>query len=122
VQPSDYDRLMQQNLIQVFNERDPQKRLQVIQEIYNPDAILNEPEASVTGHEAISNAVTKLLSSLPPTFSFTPIGSALGHHLIGRLRWQSGPPGGPAAVTGMDIAHFTNGRIHSLYVFIENDT
>lgn len=119
---SDYDQLMQRNLAQVFNERDSQRRLEVIRELYHPDAILNEPETSVTGHEAISNAVSELLATIPPEFSFTAMGPALGHHSVGRLRWQSGAPGGPTVVKGMDIAHFIDGRIHSLYVFIENDS
>lgn len=121
MQASDYNKLMQLNLTHVFNERDPQKRLEVIRELYNSDAVLNEPEASATGHEAISNAVTELLGSLPPEITFTAMGPAIGHHSLGRLRWQSGPPNGPAVVKGMDIAHFINGRIQSLYVFIEND-
>jgi hypothetical protein len=121
MQSSDYDKSMQRNLTHVFSERDPKKRLEVIRELYDPDAVLNEPEASVTGHEAISDAVTKLLDSLPPDFTFTAMGPAIGHHSIGRLRWQSGPPNGPAAVQGMDIAHFIDGRIHALYVFIEDE-
>lgn len=120
MQSSDYHNSMQRNLTHVFNERDPQKRLEVIRELYAPDAVLNEPETSVTGHEAISNAVTKLLSSLPPDFTFTAIGPAIGHHSLGRLRWQSGPPNGPAVAKGMDIAHFIEGRIHTLHVLIED--
>jgi hypothetical protein len=115
----DYERLMQANLARVFSERDAKRRIAAIRELYTEDAALNEPEASVTGHAAISEAVTALLASLPPDFAFTAIGPAIGHHGIGRLRWQAGPPNGPVAVTGMDIAHFQDGRIHSLYVFLE---
>lgn len=115
----DYERLMQANLSRVFGERDAEQRIAAIGELYAENAVLNEPETSVTGHAAISEAVTRLLASLPPDFAFTALGPALGHHGIGRLRWQAGPPNGPAAVTGMDIAHFQDGRIHSLYVFLE---
>ncbi len=121
MQAADYDNFMQRNLTHVFNERDPQKRLDVIRELYDPNAVLNEPERSVTGHEAISSAVTELLGSLPPEFSFTAMGPAIGHHSLGSLRWQSGPSDGPAVVKGMDIAHFADGRIRSLHVFIEDD-
>ncbi|WP_413989122.1 nuclear transport factor 2 family protein [Labrys okinawensis] len=115
----DYDRLMRANLACVFSERDPVKRLKAIGELYAEDAVLNEPETSVTGHAAISATVTSLLDSLPPTFSFTATGPAIGHHDVGRLHWRAGPAGGPAAVNGMDVAHFQDGRIHSLYVFLE---
>ena len=115
----DYDSLMQANLARVFGERDAAKRAKAIRELYAEDAVLNEPQASAKGHAAISEAVTELLASLPPNFGFTAMGPAIGHHGIGRLRWRSGPPGGPVAVTGMDIARFEGGRIQSLFVFIE---
>ena len=117
--PIDYDGLMQANLVRVFGERDAGRRIQAIHDLYAEDAVLNEPQASAKGHSAISEAVTELLASLPPGFVFTAMGPAIGHHGIGLLRWRSGPPEGPVAVTGMDIAHFENGRIHSLFVFIE---
>lgn len=117
--PIDYDRLMQANLARVFGERDASRRTKAIAELYADDAILYEPDASATGHAAISQAVKALLSSLPPNFVFTAIGPAVGHHGLGRLRWQSGPPNGPVAVTGTDVAHFEEGRIRSLYVFLD---
>jgi hypothetical protein len=116
----DYDRLMQANLASVFNERDAGKRIGAIGELYAEGAVLHEPsDMAAEGHAAISEAVTRLLASLPPDFAFTATGPALGHHGLGRLRWQAGPPNGPVAVNGMDVALFQDGRIHSLYVFIE---
>jgi hypothetical protein len=115
----DYNRLMQANLTRVFNERDAGRRIVAIRELYAEDAVLYEPDASAKGYAAISEAVTALLGHLPPNFVFSAAGPAIGHHNIGRLRWRSGPPDGPVAVTGMDIAHFEHGRIHSIYVFLE---
>jgi hypothetical protein len=110
---------MQANLARVFGEHDAGKRLKAIRELYAQDAVLNEPDASAKGHAAINEAVTSLLKGLPPGFVFHSIGPAIGHHNIGRLRWISGPPNGPAVVTGMDIAHFEGNLIHSLFVFLE---
>ena len=116
----DYDRLMRANLASVFNQRDAGKRISAIGELYGEGAVLYEPpDTAAQGHAAISEAVSHLLASLPPDFAFTATGPALGHHGIGRLRWQAGPPNGPVAVNGMDIARFQDGRIHSLHVFIE---
>lgn len=117
--PIDYDGLMQKNLVRVFNERDAGRRLEAIRGLYAEDAVLNEPHASAKGHAAISDAVSALLASLPAGFVFTAVGPAIGHHGIGHLHWRSGPPGGPVAVSGMDIAHFEGSRIHSLTVFLE---
>src|SRR6202140_3118097 len=115
----DYDRLMQSNLARVFGERDAARRTKAIAELYADDATMYEPDASATGHAAISQAVAALLSSLPPNFAFTAIGPAVGHHGVGRLRWQAGPPNGPVAVTGTDVAHFEAGQIQTLHVFID---
>jgi SnoaL-like domain len=98
--PRDYEGLMQANLTQVFGERDTSRRLKAIAELYAPDATLYEPDSTATGHAAISQVVATLLSSLPPNFAFTAIGPAVGHHGVGRLRWQASPPNGPVAVTG----------------------
>ena len=115
----DYDRLMRANVVRVFSERDPARRLDAIRQLYAADAVLTEPEVVAKGETAINDAVTELLSKLPPTFVFTPTGSAMGHHGVGRLLWQAGPPGGAAAATGMDFAHVRDGRIQALYVFLD---
>jgi hypothetical protein len=115
----DYDHLMQANLKRVFGERDAGRRIVAIRELYASEAVLYEPDTSAKGHAAISDAVTALLAHLPPNFIFTAASPAIGHHNIGRLKWRAGPPDGPAAATGMDVAHFEQGRIHSLYVFLE---
>jgi hypothetical protein len=103
----------------VFGERDASRRMQAIAELYTDDAILYEPDAVATGYAAISEAVKTLLSSLPPNFAFTAIGPAVGHHGMGQLRWQSGPPNGPVAVTGTDVVRVEGGRIRTLHVFLD---
>ena len=112
-------RLMQANLARVFGERDAARRGAVIGELYAEDAVLYEPHAVATGHAAIGQAVDVLLSSLPPNFAVTAIGPAVGHHGVGRLRWAAGPPGGPPAVTGTDVARFEGGKIQTLHVFLD---
>lgn len=118
-QSIDYDTLMQANLARVFSERDAIRRMEAIAELYADNATLHEPHASATGHAAISQAVDTLLSGLPPNFVFTAIGPAVGHHDVARLRWQAGPPKGPNAVTGTDVARFEGGRIQILHVFLD---
>jgi hypothetical protein len=115
----DYDKLMRANAARVFSERDPGRRLDAIRELYAHDAVVTEPEVVSKGETAISDAVSELLSKLPSSFVFEPVGAAIGHHGVGRLHWKAGPPNGPPAVTGMDIAHFKDGRIQALYVFLD---
>ncbi|WP_459556732.1 nuclear transport factor 2 family protein [Lacunimicrobium album] len=116
-----YDGLMRANLVRVFGERDPDQRLRAIRELYTEGAVINEPHASAKGHAAINDAVSSLLKGLPPNIVFSPIGPAIGHHRVGRLKWRSGLIDGPPIVTGMDIAHFDGHRIHSLFVFLDSD-
>jgi SnoaL-like protein len=118
-EPIDYDSLMQANLVRVFGEHDSSRRMKAIAELYADDAILYEPDAVATGHAAICQAVDILLSSLPPNFVFTAIGPAVGHHGLGRLRWQSAPPNGPVAVTGTDVVRIEGGRIQTLHVLLD---
>jgi len=115
----DGTQLLQANLARVFGERNRERRRAAIADIYAPDAVLYEPHASATGHDAINEAVDTLLMSLPPEFVFTAQGPAVGHHGIARLRWTAGPANGPAVVTGMDVAHVAEGRIQSLYVLLD---
>lgn len=115
----DYDGLLQANLVQVFGQRDAKKRMAAIVELYAPDAVLYEPDAVATGPTAIAEAIDALLISLPPEFIFTANGPAVGHHGLGRLRWQAGPPQGPFAITGTDVVRLEEGRIQSLHVFLD---
>lgn len=115
----DFNGLLQANLARVFGERDAEKRNAAIRELYAPGAVLYEPDDIATGHDAIAHAVDALLTSLPPSFVFTAIGPAVGHHGLARLRWSAGPPGGPVAVTGMDVVRVEGGLIQSLHVFLD---
>jgi hypothetical protein len=116
---ADYDGILQANLKRVFGERDAGLRATAIRDLYSPDAVLYEPDSIAAGHDAIAHAVEALLTSLPPAFVFSPIGPAVGHHGLARLRWRAGPPEGPIAVTGTDVARIEAGRIASLHVFID---
>jgi hypothetical protein len=115
----DYDGLMQANLTEVFGNRNVIQRVRAIKRLYAEDAMLYEPDAAVQGHAAIDAAVSRLLGRLPADFVFSAVGPAVGHHGMGRLSWRLGPVAGPAAVTGMDLVHVSDGRIQSLFVFLD---
>lgn len=115
----DYDSLLRANLVRVFGERDDTRRKAAIVELYASDAVLFEPGHAATGHGEIADAVGALLKSLPPEFAFTADGAGVGHHGLGRLRWKAGPPDGPIAVSGTDVARVEAGRIKTLHVFLD---
>lgn len=115
----DYDSVMKANLTRVFGERDATRRLAALGELYAADATFYEPDAEASGHAAISETVGRILAGVPADFAFAALAPAAGHHDVARLHWQFGPPDGPAAVTGTDVARFEGGLIKTLHVFLD---
>lgn len=111
--------MMEENLNQVWNERDPALRLKAIQRIYSTTATLNHVGDQVAGFDAINRSVTDTQKMLPSNFVFTKLKPVLINNSIGRLIWGAGPEGESPVATGMDIAHFENGKVKSLYVFLD---
>jgi hypothetical protein len=114
----DYDRLLRSNLERVFNERDPDRRATAVDELFVAEPVMFEPDTIVTGRAAICEVAGKLLERFGPTFRFTPLAPAVGHHDLGVLHWQAGPENGPVAVTGADAAQIVDGRIARLWVLL----
>ena len=113
-----YDHLLRANLERVFNERDPARRATALDELYVAEPVMYEPTDVVRGRAAIADVAGKLLEQFGPTFRFTPMGTAVGHHGLGSLQWQAGPDGGAVVVTGADVAEVVNGRIARLWVLL----
>ena len=112
-------RLMERNVSEVFGEPDPGRRRRAIAELYAEDCAFYDAEGESVGQAAVSDHVGRILDEGGPGFAFSLVGPAEVIHDLGRLRWQLGPPGAPPVVSGMDVAVFANGRIRSLYTFIE---
>ena len=115
----DHDALLRANIERVFNERDAGKRAQAIDELFVTDPVMYEPTKVIEGREAISKVAGDLLEQFGPTFRFTPVGRAVGHHGLGVLNWEAGPDGGPSTVTGADAARIVDGRITHLWVLLK---
>ncbi|WP_298961921.1 nuclear transport factor 2 family protein [uncultured Methylobacterium sp.] len=114
----DYDHILRANLERIFNERDAGRRAAALEELYVAEPVMFEPTSVVEGRSAISMVAGNLLEQFGPTFRFTPIGIAVGHHGLGSLQWQAGPEGGPVTVTGADVAEVVDGRIARLWVLL----
>ena len=112
------NQLMERNLLEVFGERDSARRKIAINAIYTENCTFFETNEETVGRDALNAKVESLLKGAPG-FVFRAAGPAEVNHDVGRLRWHFGPSGAPPAVTGMDIAFFQEGRIRSLYTFLE---
>lgn len=111
--------MMEDNLNRVWNEKNTNTRKKFIENIFTAEANLYHVGQQVKGIESISNSVTDTLQKLPPNFVFTQLKPVIINNSIGRLIWGAGPKGEAPVATGMDIAHFENGKIKSLYVFLD---
>jgi hypothetical protein len=111
-------RLMEKNLLEVFGQRDSERRKVAIREVYTEDCTFFEIDERVVGRDALKK-VENLLQGAPG-FVFRALGPAQVNHDHGRLRWQFGPPGAAPVVTGMDVAIFERGRIKALYTFLDD--
>jgi len=113
-------RLMEQNLLEVFNERDPARRAAVVEAIYAEDVVFHDPEGSVTGRAALDAKAAALLDGAPG-FVFSPRGPVYeSAGSLGALAWQFGPPGGEPVARGLDVALVRDGLIHTLHTVLDS--
>ncbi|SNT63789.1 SnoaL-like domain-containing protein [Asanoa hainanensis] len=112
--------LMKANLLEVFNERDGDRRRAAIGRTYVADVIFSDPEETVVGHDAVDAKARRLLDE-SPEFVFTSVGSIHVVDDLGYLAWAFGPLGKPAVVRGVDIALAGDGLIKRVYTLLLTD-
>jgi SnoaL-like domain len=110
--------LMERNVLEVFGERDSGRRKSVINELYTENCTFFEADDQIVGRDALNAKVEQILKEAPG-FAFRLAGPAEVNHDVGRARWDFGPNGAVPVVTGMDVAVFKQGRICSLYAFLD---
>jgi hypothetical protein len=110
--------LLSRNLFDVFSEPNALKRRAAIAEIWVDDGVFADPGGRHAGREALDQAVGQLHRRFPG-FVFTAIGSPQAFHDVGRLAWGHGPAGEPPKVTGLDVISVREGRIATLYTFVD---
>ena len=110
--------LMERNVLEVFGERDSERRKSVINELYTENCTFFEADEQIIGRDALNAKVEHILKEAPG-FVFRLAGPAEVNHDHGRLRWHFGPDGAAPVVTGMDVAVFERGRICALYAFLD---
>ena len=109
--------LMLANLFEVFNERDPNCRRDVIARNYTEDVIWSDPDGTTQGHEAMNEQAQKLLDRMPD-FVFSAAGPVHVSRDLGLLRFNLGVPEQSPAVSGVDVALVRDGRIAVLHTLL----
>jgi hypothetical protein len=112
--------LLAQHVI-LLNEVDEAKRTLALPAVYAENLQFLDPHGEFTGRAYLNNFVHNLQLKYPG-FVFRETAPLEFHHNVARLSWAFGPVGGTAPVTGQDIAVLANGRIQTLYIFIDGAT
>lgn len=110
--------LLTRNLHEVFGENDPARRRAAIDEIWAEDGVFYEPNGVYRGRDEIDR-IAGTIKATHPDFRYQPIAEPEELQNGGRIRWVSGPPGGPAAYAGTDFIIARDGRITALYLFFD---
>lgn len=114
------EELMRATLLEVFDERDGERRRAAIARTYAPDVRFSDPDEVVVGHAALDAKAQGILDGAPD-FVFSPAGKVHVSDDLGYLAWNFGPEGQPPAVRGVDVAHVRDGLITSIYTLLLTD-
>ena len=106
-------------LLEVFDERDPDRRAEAIKRIFAEDVRFVDHNGTHDGRTEIGAAVDRLHSRFSD-FRFAPAGEPQVLESAARLNWKFGPPGQPAKITGTDTIMVRDGRVSVLLVFLDH--
>ena len=101
--------------IATWNETDPAKRRQGIDELWAADARYVDPLAVAEGRDAIDATIAAVQGQFPG-MTFRLAGPVDGHHNQARFTWELGPAGVEAPIVGFDVAT-TDGDVRLSQVF-----
>jgi hypothetical protein len=74
---------MERNVLEVFGERDSERRKSVINELYTENCTFFEADDQIVGHDALNTKVEQILKEAPG-FVFRLAGPAEVNHDLGR--------------------------------------
>ncbi len=113
-------KLLEDSLLIIWNNRDAQRRMDAMKEIYAPNILFYETNEgpAIEGHQAINDLINALQSKWPLEFQFTLI-AWKENHQVQHISWTLGIPGQTPAASGMDIAIIEDQKIKSLHLFLD---
>ena len=109
------EKIIERNLLEVFNGRDADSRRAAIDELWNKDGVFIDPDGVHEGVEKI-NATAERLFTQFEDYVFSTRGPGQSLHGVGRLPWSYGPPDDPRRMTGTDVGVMKDGKLTALYV------
>lgn len=110
-------RLMEANLLSVFDERDPQRRAAAIATTYADDVQWIDDEGIATGHAELDSKAAELQEKLPG-LHFVKAGPVRGTRGLGYLAWEVRTPDDTTVASGFDVAEIVGGRIARMWTVL----
>jgi hypothetical protein len=104
--------------IELWNERNPQRRRDILAANWASDAKYVDPLMSGDGHEGIDALVAGVQQRFPD-FRFKLISEPNGYGDHVRFSWGLGPDNMDSPIKGTDFATVEGGRIRSIAGFLD---
>jgi hypothetical protein len=104
--------------IDLWNERSPTRRREILAASWASDARYVDPLMSGDGHDGVDALVAGVQQRFPD-FRFHLLGRADGFGDHVRFSWGLGPDGADAPIKGTDFAVISDGRIKSITGFLD---
>jgi hypothetical protein len=99
-----------------YCEPDVERRRTLLDLAWAPDGMLTDPPFAATGLDAIG-ALTDAVLGHYPDHRFVRTSAVDAHHDHARYAWELRAPDGSAAVSGLDVVTFSDGKITSVTGF-----
>ena len=107
------------NYIDLWNERTPARRREMLSQNWARDARYVDPLMSGDGHDGVDALISGVQQKFPD-FKFTLIGQPNGFGDQLRFSWGLGPDGVDSPIKGTDFAVLSrDGRIASITGFLD---
>ena len=106
------------NYIDLWNERAPQRRREMLAANWTADARYVDPLMSGDGHDGVDALIAGVQQRFPD-FKFKLIGKPNGLGDNVRFSWGLGPDAGDSPIKGTDFAVLSDGRIRSITGFLD---
>jgi hypothetical protein len=118
---SDAMELLHSNLLEVFGERDRDRRWAAIGRTYAEDVTFTDPDGDFVGRQALSDRAQELLDGAPTEFVFEEDGPGYVASDAAALAWRFGPRG-KAVARGVDFLTIRNGRVSAVRTLIASES
>jgi hypothetical protein len=95
------------------------ERERAIAEVYTADVFVGEPDARLTGHSGVEQAIAALQAQLPG-MALTRGGPLREVQDLVTYPWTIGAEGSSPVVSGHDVLILRDGKVSRLYVLIDS--